>query len=161
MALAASFARTFDGGPTYLLVVHNNGCGRFANGAAGDGIWISRPGTHELGGSLDITANTVKRGQWLWLGGPGIEGLATTSETVSLLVPDGVASVSIRYPSERVEPAYHKHPGPIVAAFTINAKPINNLVMFNVHHHSSAAMAPLTMIWRATDGHIIKTFHRL
>jgi hypothetical protein len=155
------FARSFDGGPTYLLIVRNNGCARFGDGRAGDGVWISRPGVHELGGSQVTTTKALETGQWLWLGGPAIKGLATTSETVSLLVPDVVASVSIRYPTEAVEPAYHRHPGPIVPALTINAKPVNNLVMFNVHHHSSAAMAPLTMTWRATDGHVIKTFHRL
>ena len=156
-------ARMFDGGPTYLLVVHNNGCARFDQSdhfTADDEVWISRPGVEGVGG-IQATAKAITEGHWVWLGGPGIKGLAATSETVTLLVPDEVASVSIRYPTEAVEPAYHRHPGPIVPALTINAKPTNNLVMFNVHHHSSAAMAPLTMTWRAADGHIIKTFNRL
>lgn len=162
-------AGVFAGSPTYLYLFDDTGCSPISSHGEGlkmerrwlgDDVGIARPGVQEDGG-LNGGAATIESGQWYWLGGPGLPGLAATSETVTLLVPDEVASVSIRYPTEAVEPAYHKHPGPIVPALTINATPTNNLVTFNVHHHSSAAIAPVTVIWRAANGHIINTFHRL
>jgi hypothetical protein len=162
-------AGTFAGGPTYLYLFDDTGCDpspaiggslRIERRWLGDDVGIYRPGIHEQG-EINGGAAAIDSGQWVWLGGPGIKGLASTSETITLLVPDQVASVTIRYPTEAVEPAYHKHPGPTVPALTINVKPINNVVTFNLHHHSSAAMAPLTVTWRATSGVITKTFHRL
>ena len=164
-------AGVFAGGPTYLLVFRDTGCSpivatgqrrRLVRNWLGDNIGIYRPGTDAAGpGSLSGGVNTVESGGWAWLGAPGIKGLAKQSETVTLLVPDQVASVTIRYPAEAVEPAYHRHPGPIVPAITINEKASNNVVTFSVRHRNSAAMAPLTMVWRAANGDTIKTFHRL
>jgi hypothetical protein len=159
-------AGVFAGSPTYLYVEDATGCSttslRPTNERRwlGDNVAIFRPGVHELGAVFGGAA-AIEGAQWVWLGGPGIKGLASTSETVTLLVPDHVASVTIRYPTEAVEPAYHKHPGPIVPALTINATPINNLVTFTVHHHASGAIGPVIMIWRAKNGGIIKTFKKL
>jgi hypothetical protein len=76
------------------------------------------------------------------------------------VVPDDVASLTVHYPAGEANPGYHTKP--VLPAVTINTKPIDNVVLYNVHRASGgAAFAPVTMTWHATDGHVIKTFNRL
>jgi hypothetical protein len=76
------------------------------------------------------------------------------------VVPDDVASLTVHYPAGEANPGYHTKP--VLPAVTINTKPIDNVVLYNVHRASgAAAFASVTMTWHATDGHVIKTFNRL
>ena len=60
------------------------------------------------------------------------------------IVPDRVASIILRYPST-----------------TVVAAVANNVVVVSVPHPGSSLWHPISMTWRAANGHIIKTFKRL
>jgi hypothetical protein len=75
-----------------------------------------------------------------------------------MIVPDGVAKVTLRYPAGRASGYSPKTSPP----FTITTIPVNNEVVVSVPR--SGGGGPIwvpTMIWRAANGHIIKTFHKL
>ena len=75
-----------------------------------------------------------------------------------MIVPDGVASVTLRYPAGRASGYSAKISPPV----TITTAPVDNMVVVSVPR--SAGGGPIwvpTMIWRAANGHIIKTFDRL
>jgi hypothetical protein len=100
------------------------------------------------------TAATIEQGQTAETGPPG----TSTSATITMIVPDGVASVTLRYPAGRASGYSPK----ISPPFTVTTAAVNNLVVVGVPR--SAGGGPIrkpTMIWRAANGHIIKTFDRL
>ena len=49
----------------------------------------------------------------------------------------------------------------ISPAVTVTTSLVNNVVLANVPRSSGggAIMKPTVMVWRAADGHVIKTFH--
>jgi hypothetical protein len=100
------------------------------------------------------TASQIEHGHAVGGGPPG----SKSSSTITLVVPDGVASVTLRYPPG---PANGFHKNVIAPAFATTAQVVNNLLVVRAPRTGPAALTKPTMIWRAADGHIIKTFHRL
>ena len=149
--------RVIDGSPYYIYPAIVGGCG----------VEKKREGVMELATHIDLgggtiggtggggaTATEIEQGHDVGTGPPG----SSTSATVTMIVPDGVASVTLRYPAGRAS-GYSKKISPPI---TITTAPVNNLVVVSVPR--SAGGGPIwtpTMIWRAADGHIIKAFHRL
>ena len=100
------------------------------------------------------TAAAIEQGQTAETGPPG----SSTSATITMIVPDDVARVTLRYPAGRASGYSPK----ISPPFTVTTAAVNNLVVVGVPR--SAGGGPIrkpTMIWRAANGHIIKTFNRL
>ena len=75
-----------------------------------------------------------------------------------MIVPDGVATVALRYPAGRASGYSPK----ISPPFTVITAPVNNEVVVRVPRSggSGSILVP-TMIWRAANGHIIRTFKTL
>ena len=91
--------------------------------------------------------------------GINLGGLLSASKqgnhtVVSGLVPDDVATVALRYP------AVHGSDSRALPAVTITARPVDNIVAVTVPRSGRSART-LTMIWRAANGRLIKTFARL
>jgi hypothetical protein len=90
----------------------------------------------------------IEQGQDAGSGPPG----SSTSATVTMVVPDGVAKVTLRYPAG---PASGYSPT-ISPAFTVTTTPVNNLLVLTLPRSSPLQRG--TVVWRAANGHIIKTF---
>jgi hypothetical protein len=73
-------------------------------------------------------------------------GLSSNSGTVSELVPDGVASVTLRFPAARGRPAY-----------SITGRVVGNVMVGRAQDMSGGTFDQPTAVWRATDGRILKT----
>lgn len=100
------------------------------------------------------TAAEIEQGESAGTGPPG----SSTSATITMIVPDGVANVTLRYPAGRASGYSPK----ISPPFTITTAAVNNMVVVTVPR--SAGGGPIrapTMIWRAANGHVIRTFDRL
>jgi hypothetical protein len=121
------------------------------------GICLTGFGPTGGGGGCGGTAAQIEDGRFVITGGPGIAG-NRHSGTVQMIVPDGVASVTLRYPPG---PANGFTPKIISPAFTLSTRVVNNVMLANVPRNSGggAISKPTVMVWRAADGHIIKTFH--
>jgi len=105
-------------------------------------------------GGGGASASDIEQGTSADTGPPG----SATSATIAMIVPDGVASVTLHYPAGRAS-GY----SPVISPpFTITAAPVNNELVVRVPR--SAGGGPIhhpTMTWRAADGHIIKQFNKL
>jgi hypothetical protein len=77
--------------------------------------------------------------------------------TVEMLVPDGVATVTLHYPAGRVG-GFNRHHSPAV---TITTKIVGNLMIVTVPRGGNRLMAPMTMTWRSVSGTTVKTFNSL
>jgi len=150
--------RIAAGSPYYIYPAVLGGCGTRQKSHEG----IMDLATHiDLGagtiggsGSGGATAADIEQGKDVGTGPPG----SSTSATITMIVPDGVAKVTLRYPAGRASGYSPK----ISPPFTITTIPVNNEVVVSVP--SSGGGGPIwvpTMIWRAANGHIIKTFHKL
>jgi hypothetical protein len=151
-------ARVVDGSPYYIYPAILGGCGTGEKAHEGVmGLAKNVDLGHGLvggtgGGGGD--AARIEQGREVSSGPPG----SSTSETITMVVPDGVATVTLHY-----------GPGPaggytkkISPAFTITSPVINNeLVVLLPRSVSLEGVPGVRMIWRATNGHIIKTFDRL
>jgi hypothetical protein len=81
---------------------------------------------------------------------------AGTSSTVTIIVPDGVAKVTLRYPAGRASGYSPK----ISPPFTITTAPVNNEVVVSVPRSGGGgAIHQAKMIWRAANGRVIKTLN--
>ncbi len=148
--------RVVDGSSYYIYPAIIGGCGARA-----------RQGIMHLDTSIDLgggamgatggggaTAADIEQGRDAGTGPPG----SSTSATITMVVPDGVASVTLRYPAGRASGYSPKISPPV----TITTKPVNNELVVRVPR--SAGGGPIrepTMIWQAANDHIIKTFDRL
>jgi hypothetical protein len=97
-------------------------------------------------------ASAIEQGKAAGTGPPG----SSTQATITMIVPDGVASVPLRYPAGRASGYSPKISPPITTT------PVNNELVVSAPR--SAGGGPIwqpKMIWRAANGHIIKTFNRL
>jgi len=104
------------------------------------------------GGGADAAA--IQDGHDVSTGPPG----SPTSATITMIVPDGVASVTLRYPAGRASGYSPK----ISPPFTVTTAPVQNEVVIRVPR--SAGGGPIwqpTMVWQAPDGRVIRTFHTL
>lgn len=105
-------------------------------------------------GGGGATATNIEQGRAVGTGPPG----SSTSATITMIVPDGVTKVTLRYPTGRAS-GYSPKVSP---AFTITTTPINNQVVVSVPRSGGGgAIHQVMMIWRAANGHITKTFNRL
>ncbi|MGD0455840.1 MAG: hypothetical protein ABSB69_19820 [Solirubrobacteraceae bacterium] len=105
-------------------------------------------------GGGGATAADIEQGWAVETGPPG----SSTSATITMIVPDGVASVTLRYPAGRASGYSPK----ISPPFTITTTPVNNEVVVSVPRSAGGgAIHQADMIWRAANGHITKTFNRL
>jgi hypothetical protein len=136
-------ARIVAGVSYYIYPVVAVGCGQLG---AHDALALIATAPHTRdglgsGASWDgMTADEIEGGGAYGGGPPLVNGYPT----VTMVVPDGVASVTLRYPDHE----------------TRTAGPINNVLVIQSPRRHTSPWAGL-MIWRAPDGHIIKTFHRL
>ena len=80
-----------------------------------------------------------------------------TRATVEGLVPDGVATATLHFPAAPAHGVGH----PAYRAVTITAKVVENVVVFAHAPRGAGLGANATMTWRAANGRILKTFHRL
>jgi len=151
-------ARVVSGSSYYIYPAILGGCGTGETPHQG----INDLATHVnlgagiIGGSGEggATAAQIEQGQAVGTGPPG----SSTSATITMIVPDGVASVTLRYSAGRAS-GYSKKISP---SFTTTTTPVNNQVVVSVPR--SAGGGPIrkpTMIWRAASGRVIKTFHEL
>jgi hypothetical protein len=105
-------------------------------------------------GSGDTSTRQIETGQAASTGPPGSD----TSATITMIVPDGVASVTLRYPAGRAS-GYSPRISP---PFTVTTAVVGNEVVVTVPR--SAGGGPIwkpTMIWRGARGRIRRVFHRL
>jgi hypothetical protein len=144
-------ARLYEGQPYYVAAIRYDGCGRGLR-PPGDNVALFGDGGGDFGG----TAQRVEAGEFVGTGGPGIAG-NPHSGTVRMVVPDGVASATIRYPAG---PANGFKPKIISPPFTVTATAIGNVLLFNVPRSSGGGQIthPTSMIWRNAAGAIIRTF---
>jgi hypothetical protein len=146
-----------DGSPYYIYPAVVGGCGvEKAHQGIMDLATHINLGAGVIGGSGGggATASEIEQGKAIGTGPPG----SSTQATITMVVPDGVASVTLRYPAGRAS----GYSPTISPPFTVTTAPINNELVVSVPR--SAGGGPIwqpTMIWRAADGHIIKTFNEL
>jgi len=146
-------ARVVGGSPYYVYPAVVGGCGTGEKPREGIGELATRV---DLGGGLiggtgggGATAALIEDGQDAGSGPPG----SSTSATITLVVPDAVAKVTLRYPAG---PASGYSPK-ISPPFTVTTTPVENLVVVGVPRSSPLQRG--TMIWRAANGRIIKRFN--
>ena len=134
---------------------------------AGCGVQKAREGIVDLATHVNLghglfggeggggaTAAEIAQGRDVGTGSPG----SSTSTTITMIVPDGVANVTLHYPAGPASGYTRK----ISPPFTITTTPINNEVVVKVPRDAGPeAVGGITMIWRAANRHIIKTFNRL
>ncbi len=100
------------------------------------------------------SAAQIERAEDAGTGPPG----SSTSATITMIVPDGVASVSLHYPAGRASGYSAKISPPV----TITAPVINNELVVRVPRNGGGGtIRQPRMIWRAADGRVTKTFSRL
>lgn len=147
--------RVFDGSPYYIYPAILGGCGTHEKPHEG----IMELATHvDLGGGViggegggGMDAQQIERGESL-----GTSGLSSTRALVTMIVPDGVAGVTISFPSGRASGWSPKISPPA----TITTPAVNNQIIVPVPR-SSPASAGASMTWQAPDGRTIKRFSRL
>jgi hypothetical protein len=145
-------ARVVDGSPYYIYPAIVGGCGTGEK---------PHQGVIELGKDLDLghgliggaggggaTAAGIERGGEASSGSPG----SATSATMTIVVPDGVAKVTLHYPAGRASGYSPK----ISPAVTVTTTPVENLVVVSVPR--SNPLQKGTMIWWAANGHMIRRF---
>jgi hypothetical protein len=146
-------ARVIDGSPYYVYPAIVGGCG------TGE---PPHEGIMEVGKNIDLghgliggtggggaTAAQIEAGDDAGSGPPG----SSTSATITMVVPDRVAKVTLHYPAG---PASGYSPK-ISPPFTVTATPVENLVVVSVPRSSPLQRG--TMVWRAANGGLIKTFN--
>jgi len=148
--------RVVGGSPYYIYPAILEGCGNQA-----------RQGIMRLDTKIDLgagaigadggggaTAADIEQGHAAGTGPPG----SSTSATITMIVPDGVAKVTLRYPAGRAS-GYSPKVWPPV---TVTASAVNNEVVVRVPRSAGGStIHHVTMIWRSADGRPIKTFDGL
>jgi len=137
----------------YIYPAIVGGCGTHAR----QGIMHLDTNIDLGGGAIGATggggasAADIEQGKAMGTGPPGSD----TSSTLTMIVPDGVAKVTLRYPAGRASGYSTK----ISPPFTTTVTPVNNEVVVSVPRSGGGgAIHNAQIIWRAADGHIIKTF---
>jgi hypothetical protein len=143
------------GGRSYYLYPARQGCSPGHEGIANAAINVDLGhGLHGGVGGGGADAAQIEAGETASTGPPGSD----TTATITMIVPDGVASVALRYPPGRAS-GYSPKVSP---GFTVTAVPIGNEIVVTVPR--SAGGGPIwkpTMIWRSADGSVRRVFHRL
>jgi len=149
-------ARVVDGSPYYVYPGIVGGCGTgepphqgimelAKNVDLGHGIIGGTGGGGATAAAIERGADASSSGQ------PG----SSTSSTITMVVPDGVATVTLRYPAGRASGYSPK----ISPAFTITTAPVGNLVVATLPR--SNPLQQDTVIWRSAAGRVIKTIDGL
>jgi hypothetical protein len=135
-------ARVANGVSYYVYPVVAVGCGQIG---AHDAIaLVSRPtgrNRHDVAIAAireDITATEIEKAGAIGGSLPSVNNYPT----ITMIVPDRVASVTLRYPNHE----------------TRTARPVGNVLVIASPQRRISPFSGL-MIWRAADGHIIKTLH--
>ena len=148
--------QTFNGSPYYLYPAIVGGCG----------VEKPREGIVTLETNVDLghgiigadggggaSATDIEHGETAGTGPPG----SATSTTLTMLVPDGVASVTLQLPAGRAS----GYSPAISPPATIIGRPVGNELVVTIPRSNIPEAAPgLRMIWRAPNGHVIRTFNR-
>jgi hypothetical protein len=104
-------------------------------------------------GGGGYTAAEIEHGLAVETGPPS----SATSETVTLIVPDGVAKVTLRYPAGPAS-GYSRTISP---AFSVSGSVIGNEVIVTVPRSSGPEASGVRMIWWGSGGRVLKRFDRL
>jgi len=143
-------ARVVAGVSYYVWPVRATGCGPLGKLALAGQETMDISDGNGSGGAGDAAA--IEAGTTL-SGGTASFG----QSTINGLIPDGVATVTLRYPAGKIGGFDRNH----APAFTTTVRIVGNLLVVTIPRGGNRLIAPMTMIWRAPDGHIIKTFSRL
>jgi hypothetical protein len=150
--------RVVAGVSYYVFPVRLSGC---RDQAAHDAIWElathvpSGRGLYGSDGGGGGTAAAIEEGREPNIGPPG----SSTSTTVSIIVPDGVAAVTLHFVAG---PANGFHKRTISPPYTVTTRVVNNVIVVRVPRSSGTATAKGdTMTWHAANGRLINTFNRL
>jgi hypothetical protein len=148
--------RVVNGSPYYIYPAIIGGCG----GHAHQGIMHLDTHIDLGGGAIGATggggasATDIEQGKAIGTGPPG----SSTSSTITMIVPDGVAAVTLRYPAGRASGYSAKISPPV----TITTAAIDNEVIVRVPRSGGGgAIDRAKVIWRAADGRVIRTFDGL
>jgi hypothetical protein len=148
--------RVVNGSPYYIYPAILGGCGH-----------QTRQGISKLDTNIDLgggaigatggggsSAAEIEQGQAVATGPPG----SSTSSTLTMIVPDGVARVTLRYPAGRASGYSAKISPPV----TITSTPVNNEVIVSVPRSGGGgAIHHAKMVWQGANGRVIKTFDGL
>ncbi len=148
--------RVVRGSPYYIYPAILGGCGGQAHQGMMNLATNIDLGAGTMGGTGGggATAAEIGQGRAAETGPPG----SSTSATITMIVPDGVANVTLRYPAGRASGYSPKISPPV----TLKAPVVNNEVVVRVPRSSGGStIQAVTMTWRAADGHVIKTFNTL
>jgi hypothetical protein len=145
-------ARVVSGSSYYVYPAIIGGCGTGESKHQGiaDLAMHVNLGAGIIGGTGGggASAAEIESGRDVGSGPPG----SSTSATLTMIVPDGVANVEFRYPAGRAS-GYSPKVSPPFAA---TAAAINNEVVVRIPR--SSPLQNGTMIWRAADGRVIRRF---
>ncbi len=137
-------ARVLAGSSYYVMPVLYTGCGALKRG---EGMMLATAN----GGGGAGTATTIEQGTAYGTDG----GFGHT--TIETLVPDGLATVTLHYPTGKIGGFDRNH----APALTITGNVVGNLLIVTVPRAGNRLIAPMTMTWRAASGRTVKTFNRL
>jgi hypothetical protein len=143
-------ARVIGDRSYYLIPSVFSGCGVLKLTGEGITVWRQDGGGGGSGGG-DADASEIEQGEAY------ASESVFTHTSITMLVPDGVATVTLQYPAGRVG-GFNTHHAP---AFTATAKVVGNVFVSTLPRGGMRLRAPMTMIWRAANGATVKTFHRL
>jgi hypothetical protein len=144
-------ARVIGNTSYYLVPSLFTGCGVYKITGEGVTILAAKPnGSGSGGGHADATR--IEQGQ-AYLTPSG----ASTHTTIAMLIPDGVATVTLQYPPGAVGGSSSSR----APAFTTTEQVVENLLVVTVPRGGNRLKGPMTMTWRAATGAAIKTFARL
>jgi hypothetical protein len=149
--------RVIDGSPYYIYPAIVGGCG----------VEKEHEGIIELATHIDLGAGAIggigggggnaadiEQARTVGSGPPG----SATSTTITMIVPDGVANVTLHFPAGRASGYSAK----ISPPFTILSRPVGNELVLRIpRSHIPESVPGLRMIWRAADGRTVKRFNRL
>jgi hypothetical protein len=114
-------------------------------------VEVHSDGSGSRGGGVHGNAALIEQGDgWGFSGSFG-------RTTVQMLVPDGVATVTLRYPAGTIGGSDRNR----APAFTVTTNVVGNLLVVTVPRGGARLQAPMTMTWRAASGKTVKTFSSL
>jgi len=122
-----------------------------------DGIYLFTRGEHGVaaGGGGGSVKDFLMHGTFLSVGGgPG----SARRSTLSGLVPDGVASVTLEYP-RRVSRGPYFQATVYPLAYTRTVKVVDNVLSVHVPREAGDAFPP-RMVWRDAQGDVIRVIKR-
>ena len=105
-----------------------------------------------LGGSGGGGCETLLRAESEGMIGSGGSGVGPSNW--SYVVPDGAASITAHYPAEGPKQGLKRH----IPSTTVTAKVVHNVAVWTLADQSGEIF-PTRIVWRAKDGHVIRTVY--